>query len=66
MTRQLTLPQVIELLKKRQGNRPASELADELGISRSYLSEIFQGRRDPGPTVLEKLGIAREIIYRQA
>ena len=60
----LTQPQVIELLKKRQGNRPARELADELGISAVYLSHIYNGKREPGPSVLAKLGLEREVIYR--
>lgn len=55
--------QVVELLRKRQGDRPAMKLADELGISKSYLSEIFKGTREPGPSVLEKLGLKREVIY---
>jgi transcriptional regulator with XRE-family HTH domain len=63
MSKHLTLPHVIEILKKRQGKRPASELADELGISKSYLSEIYSGRREPGETVLSTLGLQRTVIY---
>jgi transcriptional regulator with XRE-family HTH domain len=68
MAKELTQSQVIELLKKRQGKRPAKALAEELGISAVYLSDIFNGKRDPGPAVLEKLGLEREVlvVYRKA
>ena len=58
--------QVLELLRKRQGKRPARALADELGISAVYLSDIYKGKRHPGPAVLAVLGLEREIIYRKA
>jgi transcriptional regulator with XRE-family HTH domain len=60
----ITLSQVLDLLKKKQGDRPASDLAEELGIGRSYLSEIYSGKREPGETVLSALGLRREIVYR--
>jgi len=62
--KQLTQSQVIEMLRKRQGNRPASKLAEELGISAPYLCEIFKGTREPGPSVLDKLGFERVVLYR--
>ena len=63
MAKRLTQSQVIELLKRRQGSRPAWELAEELGISAVYLSHIYNGKRDPGPAVLDKLGLQRETVY---
>lgn len=61
--KQLTQQQVVELLRKKQGTRLAKELAEELGISPGYLSEIYKGTREPGPSVLEKLGLEKEVIY---
>jgi transcriptional regulator with XRE-family HTH domain len=63
MAKQLTYSQVIELLKKRQGKRPARQFARDLGISAVYLSHIYNGKREPGPAVLNKLGLARQIVY---
>lgn len=53
------------LMRKHQGNRTAKELAQEFGISAPYLSEIFKGTREPGPNVLEKLGLGKETLYRE-
>ena len=64
--KRLTQSQVIELLKKRQGVRPAKDLAEELGISAAYLCEIYNGNREPGPAVLTGLGLEREIMYRES
>lgn len=62
--KKLTKDQVIELLRKKQGSRSAKELADELEITPQYLSDIFLGRRDIGPAVLDKLGLERDVTYR--
>jgi len=36
--------------------------AAELGIARSYLSEIVNGRRDFSDPILEKLGLRRIVV----
>lgn len=61
--KRLTHLEVIELLKKRQGDMSLRGFASELGISAVYLMNIYKQRRDPGPAVLEKLGLRREIVY---
>lgn len=63
MAKPLTQSQVIELLRKRQGGRPAARLAQELKISAAYLSEILNGTREPGPSVLDKIGLHRIVLY---
>lgn len=50
---------VIELLTKRQGSRSLREFAKELGVSASYLSDVYLGHREPGPSILEPLGLNR-------
>lgn len=57
---------VIALLRKKQGDRTAKELAEELEITPQYLSDIYLGRREPGPAVLDRLGLERDVIYREA
>lgn len=40
-------------------------VASRLGISRSYLSDILQGKRGIGPKVFEKLGYEQVIMWRK-
>jgi transcriptional regulator with XRE-family HTH domain len=61
----LNVEQVRGLIRKRQGERSASEFAKELGISPAYLSDVYLGRRDPGDKILSKLSIQRKIVYEQ-
>jgi transcriptional regulator with XRE-family HTH domain len=63
MTREFRRHELIELLRKMQGGRPARFLAEELGVTQQYLSDIFRGRRDPGESILIPLGLRREVIY---
>lgn len=62
---QLTVEQVLELLRKRQGNRTQREFAKELGITGQYLCDLYLRRRDPGETVLKNFGIVRRTIYEK-
>lgn len=39
-------------------------LARKLGISAQYLNDILHGRREPGESVLEYLGLEKIVIYR--
>lgn len=61
----LTVEQVLEILRKRQGERTQREFAAELGITGQYLCDLYLRRRDPGEKVLENLGIVRRTIYEQ-
>jgi hypothetical protein len=57
--RVLTRTDVVDLLKKRQGNKTLRLLGLELGLSAAYLSDVFRGNREPGPTLLAILGLER-------
>lgn len=37
--------------------------AEAHGMSGAYLSEVVRGTRDPGPAVLEALGLERVVWY---
>lgn len=69
MTKTLNRDQVIALLKARQKGRSASDLAKEIGVSKAYLSDLFTNRRNPGPKILDYLGLVAEVktqvIYRK-
>lgn len=49
---------------KRAGSQKA--LADELGVSDTYLSDVLNGRKEPGEAILIPLGLERVVTYRRA
>jgi hypothetical protein len=51
--------QVIAVLKARQGDKSVREFARELNVSAAYLSDVYLGRRAPGPKILSPLGYKR-------
>lgn len=63
--------EVLEQLRKRQGNRSLRSFAREIGCSAAYLSDVYRGKRSLGPKVLEELGLEKieqsppEPLYRK-
>jgi len=55
----LTHVQVLDLLRKRQGRKSLRAFGEEIGVTAAYLSDVFRGNREPGPTLLDLLGIKR-------
>ena len=47
----------------RAGTQKA--LAEQLGVSPAYLSDVLNGRKDPGDAILEPLGLERVVTYRR-
>jgi len=62
----LTLKQVIALMKQRQGNKTQTDFAAELGISKQFLCDIYQGHRTPGEKALSRLGLKSTMVYDKA
>jgi antitoxin component HigA of HigAB toxin-antitoxin module len=59
-------PEIVEGLRARIGYRTnQTELAKELGISRSYLNEVLHGKKHLGAEVLKKLGYDPTPHYRK-
>lgn len=56
---------VIEFLRKRQGSRTQKELAEEIGLSPTYLNDVMSGRRDPSDRILEAVGLKWEIVKKK-
>ncbi len=50
---------VIELLWERKGRGSSKELAASLGISQSYLSDVFKGKREIGAKITGALGLRK-------
>lgn len=56
-------PQIIKELKRRQGSLSQKAFASSLGITPAYLSDLYAGKRDPGPKVLKVLGLKKVKAY---
>ena len=55
------------LLQKRVSERGTQKaVAVDLGVSEQYLSDVLNGRREPGEAMLEALGLERVVTYRVA
>lgn len=59
---------VIQELRRRQGDRTLTALAAEIGVSAPYLVDVYKGRRAPGKKIMEYLGITRDVrvSYRRS
>jgi hypothetical protein len=52
----LSVDELLRLMKKIQGEKTNTEFAGELGISKQYLCDIYNGRKVPSDTVSAALG----------
>jgi len=43
-------------MKKIQGDKTNTQFAEDLGISKQYLGDIYSGRKTPSDTVSSRLG----------
>ena len=55
----------IKILRRRIAQSTLRAVARDLGISPAYLSDAMHGNRDPGPKILEALGLERIVTYRK-
>jgi transcriptional regulator with XRE-family HTH domain len=54
---------IVRRLRKLCAESSQKNVADELGISPQYLCDILKGRRQPGASVLQALGLTRKVSY---
>ena len=59
----MTKDQLISKLKEIIQGGSQRSCAQQLGISEAYLSDILSGKRDPGPKLLEPIGLIRVVSY---
>jgi hypothetical protein len=52
----LTVEELLGLMKKIQGEKTNTQFAAEIGISKQYLTDIYNGRKVPSDTVSAALG----------
>jgi hypothetical protein len=60
---------VIQKLKNAQGDMSLRTYSDTIGCSPSYLCDVYAGKREPGPLILEALGlesvVTKTVTYRK-
>ena len=59
----MTADQVRKLLRRKQGKGTQKELAEKIGITPAYLSDIYSGNRRPAKRVLDFLGMKEKRVY---
>ena len=59
----VTADQVRKLLKQKQGKGTQKALADRIGVTPAYLSDIYAGNRQPSGKVLAFLKLKRDTVY---
>jgi transcriptional regulator with XRE-family HTH domain len=63
MPAHLTQDEVVARLHSIIRTRTQSSLADEIGVSRSFLCEIMRGTRPPTGKILDHLGLKAQTVY---
>jgi hypothetical protein len=62
----LTMADVVEALKRKQGEKPLREFAAEIGLHYTRLSAIYNGRQElRNNEVLARVGLKYEEHYRR-
>jgi uncharacterized protein YegL len=60
-----TLDEVLHLMRDSQGAKSLTEFADELGVSKQYLSNVFNGHSPPSERLLDRFGCTHKSMYAQ-
>ena len=61
--KKMDLDEFLEFLKKKQGDQTAASFASAIGVSPQYLSDVYNGRREPGESITSALKIQRVTTY---
>lgn len=56
---------VVNLLRIAQGHQTLTAFAATVPCSVSYLSDVMNGKRDVGPTLLDALQIDKQVTYKK-
>lgn len=66
MKKQLTYEELIALLRRRiKECGSQKDFAATAGISAQYVSDVLHGRREPGESILDALGLQKVVTYRE-
>lgn len=65
----MTVQEILDQLKWKQGDRSLRTFAEEIGVTAAYLSDVYRGNREPAKTILAYLNIektvTRTVVYRK-
>lgn len=57
--RTYTAAEVRKLMRERQGTMLDAHFAAAIGVSKSYLCDVYKGRKTPGDSILTYLGLIK-------
>lgn len=60
----MSVDQVKAMLKRKQGSMSYAQLSRDIGCSAAYIADFYAGNRTPGPTILNYLGLEKQITYK--
>jgi hypothetical protein len=58
-----TIEDLLAIMKRVQGEKTLTEFAGELDLSKQYLSNVYNRRKEPSERLLDKLGFTRQTTY---
>lgn len=62
----MTKERVIAMLEQMAGELGSQkDLAQQLGIAPSYLSDVMAGKREPGDKIIRQLGLKKVVVYEK-
>lgn len=59
----LDLDGFLRFLKQKQGQQSDRKFAQQLGVSPSYLSDVYNGRTVPGESITTALMARRSVVF---
>ena len=58
-----TIEELLAIMKRLQGDKTLTEFAADLDLSKQYLSNVYNRRKEPSERLLEKVGFTRQTTY---
>ncbi len=58
-----TIEELLEIMKRVQGDKTLTEFASDLEVSKQYLSNVYNRHKEPSERLLGKLGFTRQTAY---
>lgn len=58
-----TIEELLTIMKRVQGDKTLTEFAADLDVSKQYLSNVFNGHKEPSERLLGKIGFRRQTAY---
>jgi len=58
-----TIEELLAIMKRVQGEKTLTEFAAQLDLSKQYVSNVYNRRKEPSERLLDKLGFQRQTTY---